>query len=170
MELEGGLAHDLTGHTPIVCDDSGSGRGHVHHASGSSEDSSTDDIPLKPPSSSNGSGAGHCVTFREQPALLRENGSSNAHRQTSMPIGPLGNGNAVNAAQNDQPASEVAAAYLMKNASISDEHLQDRRKRQVNLNFCSCFVGISTALTLASCSIVLTWQQKILQEGFWQLS
>jgi len=130
MELEGGLAHDLTGHTPIVCDDSGSGRGHVHHASGSSEDSSTDDIPLKPPSSSNGSGAGHCVTFREQPALLRENGSSNAHRQTSMPIGPLGNGNAVNAAQNDQPASEVAAAYLMKNASISDEHLQDRRKRQ----------------------------------------
>ena len=53
MELDGGLAHDLTETGPI-----GDGRGgpggphHVHHASGSSEDSSADDIPLKPVSNS----------------------------------------------------------------------------------------------------------------------
>ena len=45
MELDGGLAHDLTETGPI---EGLQNRGHVHHASGSSEDSSADDIPLRP--------------------------------------------------------------------------------------------------------------------------
>lgn len=108
MELDGGLAHDLTDTNPIEA------QGHVHHASGSSEDSSTDDIPLKPPG---GASNGLCVTFRE-PA----NGNQ-ALRQTSVPVTTCSNG----------PAGDTSeVTNLVKLTSISDDHLlQDRRTRQV---------------------------------------
>lgn len=107
MQLDGGLAHDLTDTSPIKS----SSQGHVHHASGSSEDSSTDDIPLKP--TSNG---GLSVTFRDAP---RE-----ANRQTSVPVTNSGIGNGA--------AGDQEVTNLVKNASISDDHLlQDRRARQV---------------------------------------
>ena len=72
MEIEGCLAHDLTCSNPIVGSaattssstsdqaNAGSNSGtntHVHHASGSSEDSSAEDMPLRtslPMASTNG--------------------------------------------------------------------------------------------------------------------
>jgi len=54
MEIEGCLAHDLTGSNPIEA--SGS---HVHHASGSSEDSSAEDVPLRASMASTNGGGHH---------------------------------------------------------------------------------------------------------------
>ena len=103
MVLEGGLAHDLTGDDPILRKPTGS-QAHVHHASGSSEDSSADDLPLT------GARNGHHVTF--------ENNS--AFRQTSVPVTDQSKLNAEN------------LSNLIKHASISDEHLlQEKRGRQV---------------------------------------
>ena len=71
MELDGGLAHDLTETGPI-----GDGRGgpggplhHVHHASGSSEDSSADDIPLRPVSLNKGTFLGKKTIWQLNPLI-----------------------------------------------------------------------------------------------------
>jgi len=139
MELDGGLAHDLTETGPI-----GDGRGgpggphHVHHASGSSEDSSADDIPLRPVA--NGHAVSH-VSFRDS---SRENVNL---RQTSVPISaaasavtsagnstaaPLATGNGtVPVGIVSENSSNLEVTNLIKHASISDDHLlQDRRSRQ----------------------------------------
>lgn len=116
MELEGGLAHDLTASNSI---EAGRGQGHVHHASGSSEDSSTDDVPLRPhlpPPSKAASNSSNGVKF-----VTSEDASSNeqcCHH-------PLNHTEAANEVSN-----------LIKHASISDDHLlQDRKTRQVNIYF-----------------------------------
>lgn len=122
MELDGGLAHDLTGTNPIIHEATQGSQGHVHHASGSSEDSSTDDIPLKPPTATQQQN-GLCVTFREP-----TNNGSQALRQTSVPVTTSTNG----------PAGDTSeVTNLVKLTSISDDHLlQDRsRTRQVYVIF-----------------------------------
>jgi len=122
------LAHDLTETGPI------DGHRHVHHASGSSEDSSADDIPLKPVA--NGHPVSH-VSFRES---SRENLTS--LRQTSVPV----TGSTVNCAGNTTAAStgggsssdSLEVTNLIKHASISDDHLlQDRRSRQTETFPCN---------------------------------
>jgi len=140
MELDGGLAHDLTETGPI---EGLQNKGHVHHASGSSEDSSADDIPLRPVA--NGHPVSH-VSFRDS---SRENVSL---RQTSVPAAVVncsgavtsvsgnsvtGNSTAAMAVPVAAPAGNGAGSdslevtNLIKHASISDDHLlQDRRSRQ----------------------------------------
>ena len=98
MELEGGLAHDLTASNSIEA-----GKGHVHHASGSSEDSSTDDVPLQRPQ----------MTSEMKTTSAASNGVKFASTTVST-----------------DEATEVT--NLVKHASISDDHLlQDRKTRQV---------------------------------------
>ena len=113
MELEGGLAHDLTASNSIEAGRGGQG-GHVHHASGSSEDSSTDDVPLRPhlpPSKAASNSNG--VKFDE-----KHQGSNEVSCHH-----PLNHTEAANEVSN-----------LIKHASISDDHLlQDRKTRQVNI-------------------------------------
>jgi len=111
MELEGGLAHDLTASNSI---EAGRGQGgHVHHASGSSEDSSTDDVPLRPhlpPSKAASNSNG--VKFDE-----KHQGSNEVSCHH-----PLNHTEAANEVSN-----------LIKHASISDDHLlQDRKTRQID--------------------------------------
>ena len=55
-EIEGSLAHDLTVSNPIADQVGGS---HQHHASGSSEDSSAEDVPLRLSSTTSNGGSHH---------------------------------------------------------------------------------------------------------------
>jgi len=141
MELDGGLAHDLTETGPI---EGLQNRGHVHHASGSSEDSSADDIPLRPVA--NGHPVSHHVSFPENSS--RENVSlrqpqvpaAAVNSSGSIPVGPVtsggnsltGNSTAAIAVPSNGAGNEsLEVTNLIKHASISDDHLlQDRRSRQ----------------------------------------
>jgi len=146
MELDGGLAHDLTETGPI---EGLQNRGHVHHASGSSEDSSADDIPLRPVA--NGHPVSH-VSFRDssrenvslrQPsvpaAAAVNNCSGGPDGVTSVFAGAVtslsctGNSTAAMAVPTGNGAANesLEVTNLIKHASISDDHLlQDRRSRQ----------------------------------------
>ena len=159
MELEGGLAHDLTASNSI---EAGRGQGgHVHHASGSSEDSSTDDVPLRPhlPPPSKAASNSNGVKFDE-----KHQGSNEVSCHH-----PLNHTEAANEVSN-----------LIKHASISDDHLlQDRKTRQVNIYIkdimtgkhlfgtsftkscksCNCFYVLTTYKT--HCSKSLFFVQKI---------
>jgi hypothetical protein len=121
IELDGSLAHDLTVRNPIE-------NNHVHHASGSSEDSS-EDFPLKASSSvhvSNGGGGGGGGGGGPGVKFAVDNNSSvvascPASRQTSV--------------LSHQSSNDSELTNLVKHASISDDHLlQDRKARQVLLD------------------------------------
>ncbi len=123
QQLQGSLAHDLTGSNPIFTstdNDSNenlSARSHMHHASGSSEDS--DDIPF----TRSGNGV---VTFDIGGGVLvgagGGGGSSNpASRQNSVLC--------------SHPSSTEEVTNLVKHASISDDFLlQERKVRVRNLS------------------------------------
>ncbi len=114
QELQGSLAHDLTASNPIATSTDGSNDSlshHVHHASGSSEDS--DDVPLM---------HSNIVTF----AL--GSGSGCDDRGSSGGSNPASRQNSV--LSSTTTAEETT--NLMKHASISDDYLLQERRGQVN--------------------------------------